>query len=91
MNIFGPKARETQIKYTWFHRFKAFQAVFPVENLLLLSASIPNINKIDCRTNKSMKAHIYISLIFRKSLTVGNIAIREDLNIDEISIKKTDP
>ena len=91
MSVFGPEARETRIKCTRFHRFKAFQAAFPAEALLLLSASMPIINKIDCRTEGRMEAHAYAPSMFSKSSTAGNIAVFEDLNVNQMGIKKTDP
>ena len=90
MSVFGSKASKTQTKCNWFHRFKAFQAVFLADNLLLPSASMPNINKIDCKTKRSIEAHGFAPLISTKSLTVGNIAVFEDFNVNQIRIKKID-
>lgn len=86
-NVFGPETKETRIKCTWFHRF---QAVFLAKDLLLLSASMSNINKIDYKTKESTEAHAFTPSIFSKSLTASNIAMFKDLNVDQISIKKTD-
>lgn len=90
MSVFGPEASKTWTKCNWFHRFKAFQAAFLVENLLFSSVSMPNINKIDCRTKKSIEAYTFVPSIFSKSLTASNIAMFEDLNINQIGIKKID-
>lgn len=82
--------RETRIKYTRFHRFPAFQTAFSAEALLLLSASMPTINKIDYRIQKRTEAHAYSPFIFSESSTAGNIAVFEDLNVNQMGIKKTD-
>ena len=64
MSVFGPEASKTQTKCNWFYRFKAFQAAFLAEDLLLLFVSRPNINKIDYKTKKSTKAHAFVSSMF---------------------------
>lgn len=40
------------------------------------------INKVDYNTKKNREIFAYISLISNKNLTVDNISIFEDLNID---------
>ncbi len=89
IDVFGLEGRETQTKYIQFHRFKAFQAAFPVEDLVLPSASVPNINKIDCRIKVSTEAHAFEPSIFSKSLTAGNISVFKDLNVNQMGIEKT--
>ena len=90
MSVFGPEASETRTKCNRFHRFKAFQAAFPAEDLLLPSASMPNINKIDCRTKGSTEAYAFAPSMFSKSSTAGNIAVFEDLNVNQMGIEKID-
>ena len=82
MSVFGPEVSKTQTKCNRFHRFKAFQTAFPAKDLLLLSASMLNINKIDCRTKRSIEAHAFASSMFSKSSTAGNIAMFEDFNVN---------
>ena len=38
-----------------------------------------------------MEAHAYAPSIFTESLTADNIAMFEDLNVNQMGIKKTDP
>ena len=90
MSVFSPETRKTQTKYTQFHRFQVFQATFLVEDLLLSSVSMPNINKIDCGTEKNIEVHTFTPLISSKSSTAGNIAMFEDLNIKRMGIERTD-
>lgn len=91
MNVFGPEGRETQTKCTRFYRFKAFQVILPIKDLLLSFISIPNINNIDCKIEGSTKAYVFAFLIFSKSSTIGNICVFADFNVDQMEIKKTDP
>ena len=51
---------------------------------------MPNINKIDCRTEKSIEAHIFAPSIFSKSSTAGNIAVFKNLNVNQMGIEKID-
>ena len=91
MSVFGPEAMETRIRCTRFHRFKAFQAAFPAESLSFPSASMPVINKIDCKTEGNTEAFAYAPSMFSESSTAGNISVFEDLNINQMGIEKTDP
>lgn len=91
INVFGLETRETWIKYTWFHRFKAFQVAFLGKALLLLFASISTNNKIYCKTEKYIETHAYASFIFSKSSITGNITMFKDLNVNQIGRKKTIP
>ena len=50
---------------------------------------MPNINKINCRTEGSIEACVFIFLMFSQSLTANNIVVFEDLNIKQMGIKKT--
>lgn len=52
---------------------------------------MPNINKIDCRTKGNTEAHAFAPSIFSKSSTAGNISVFQDLNVDQMGIKKIDP
>lgn len=56
IDIFGFEARDIQTRCTWFYRFKVFQTVFSKEDLVLLSALMFNINKIDYTTKKVQKS-----------------------------------
>lgn len=51
---------------------------------------MPNINKIDCKTEISIEAHAFIPSIFSESPTAGNITMFKDLNVNQMGIKKTD-
>ena len=91
MDVFGLEGRETRKKYTRFYRFKAFQAAFPAKDLVLPSASMLNINKIDYRTKGNTESHTFTPSMFSESSIVGNISVFQDLNVNQIGIQKTNP
>lgn len=51
---------------------------------------MPFIIKIDCKIKENTEDFIYLPSIFSKNSNIDNISMFEDLNINQISIKKTD-
>lgn len=62
------------------YRFNAFQADF-FNKSFNYKLFIPVINIINCKREGHIKAYLFSSSIFNKSLTAGNISVFENLNV----------
>lgn len=49
---------------------------------------MPIVDVIDCKLEKATKAYLFTPFMSSKSTTAGNINVFEDLNIDQLGLKK---
>lgn len=52
---------------------------------------MPKVDVIDCKTEGSTIAYLFAPAMASESTTAGNISVFEDLNINQLGLKKEDP
>ena len=88
--LFGPHLQDQQDQYICHHRFSFFIAAFP-NKTFFFSARISKVDIIDCKTKGSTIAYLFALAIVSKSIMIDNISIFEDLNMNQLDLKKEDP
>lgn len=87
---FGPLLQGQQDQCICHHQFSSFIAAFSKETFSF-STRMPKVDIIDCKTESSIIAYPFAPVIASKSTTAGNISMFEDLNINQLGLKKEDP
>lgn len=87
--VFGRVGVEVREKCQHMHQFNAFRAAFPKESFSY-QPSMPTINIIDCKREKSIKSFTFAPFMFSESSTTSNLIVFKDLNILQMRLEKTD-
>lgn len=87
--LFGPHLRDQRDQCICHHRFSSFITEFSKE-IFSFSACMPKVDVIDCKTKGSTIAYPFAPAMASESTTAGNISVFEDLNINQLGLKKED-
>lgn len=67
-----------------------FRAAFPFE-AFIFNPQIPVVNIINCKREGPTKAFAFAPSMHSESSLAGNIAVFEDLNVDQLGFDKNNP
>ena len=86
---FGKTTSFTRRSSVRYHRFAAFRAAFP-DIKLSYNPQMPTVNVIDCKKEGCIEAYPFALSMFSESLIAGNMAVYEDLVINQMGFDKSD-